>query len=411
MRTGWGARRRFRRTATALVALTLLPVAVFVASGHAGAAAGSGVAPARGDLRALDLDTPSVEALQRSQASSLFAPFSWNGRTVAGPFATFDFNASTGTVIGLFAVNGSRTELLVDTLQINGFASASTPQVSGSMFIASGTGVTLIAHDEPTGLLEIRTGSLPRTVEITFPDTTTDLEVSEAMVWPRASLSFTAGESAGRMILGRGTLVRNGTTVTAQLAADDYLALRAVPAFVEHAAERTAVLDAFASGRLAAEYELVAMTNGGWIENAAQFQPSLTADEAGIGFGNAALRMSAPDSREGVVLMAFDPVTMPSDAGHQLTVTVDGDRVPETSNPLASLYASPGSGGGASFARLTMNATVLVLYLPSVGGSSIVVESVPLPGAGFDLPTELAMVAAVFVVSVAAAAMFRHHDK
>lgn len=410
MRNGWGARKRLRRAATALVALTLLPVAVFVAAGHAGAS-GTGAVQARGGVGALDVDTPSVDALQRSQASSLFAPFFWNGRTVAGPFVTFDFIASTGTVVGLFAVNGSTTELLVDSLRIVGLSLTTVPRVNGSTFSVDGIGVSLVAHDEPTGLLEIRTESMPRTVEITFPDRTTNLEISQAMIWPRSSLSFTIGGTMGRMILGQGTMARNGTTITVQMAAEDYLALRAVPYFVEQPAERAAVLDAFASGRLAAEVDLVAMTNGGWLEDRAQFQPSLTMAGSGVRFGSAALRLSAPVSRDGIVLLAFDPQTMPADAGHELIVTLDGVRVPKTSNPFTSLYASPGSAGAASYSRLSMNATVLVLYLPSVAGSAVQVESLPLPAPGLDAPTELAMVAALLVVSVAAAVMFRPREE
>lgn len=410
MRNGWGARRRLRRAATALVALTLLPVAVFVAAGHTGAS-GTGAMQTRSAVGALDVDAPAVDALQRSEASSLFGLFSWNGRTVSGPFVTFDFNPSTGAVVGLFAVNGSTTELLVNSLRIVGFSPSTVPQVNGSTFTANGVGVTLVAHDEPTGLLEIRSGFMPQTVEIAFPDTTTNLEISQAMVWPRASLSFTIGNTAGRMILGQGTMARNGTTVTAQMAAGDYLALRAVPSFVEHPAERVAVLDAFATGRLAAEVDLVAMTNGGWLENRAQFQPSLSMVGTRTAFGNAELRLSAPETQDGIVLLAFDSQTMPADGAHQLVVTVGGGRVPETPNPLASLYASPGSGGTASYSRLAMNATVLVLYLPSVGGSFVQVESLTLPAPGLDVPTELAMVAAVLVVSVAAAAMFRPREE
>lgn len=410
MGTGWAARRRLHRAATALVALTLLPVAVLVATQHSPSPAVPTLS-GRGLLTAQDIDTPAVEALQRSQASGLFAPFSWNGQTVAGPFVTFDFVPSSGTVVGLFGVSGTQTELLVNTIEIVGFSMTTTPQVGGSTFVATGLGVTLVAHDEPTGLIEVQTTSMPRTVKIAFPDTATDLEVSQGTTWPRASVSFTIGNTTGRMIVGSGSVDLNGTTVTAQLKTSDYLALRSVPSFIEHAADRAAVLDAFASGRLAAEYDLVAMTNGQWLENVARFRPSLSMLGTGVGFGDASITLSGSGSRDGVLVLAFDPRTMPADSGHKLVVTLDGATVPETTSPLEALYTSPSSSGQASFSRLAMNATVLVLYLPSLTGSSIEVESIALPVPGLDMPTELAMVAAVLVVSVAAAAMFRRREE
>lgn len=405
MKKGWGALRRFRRAAVALVALTLLPVAVAVASAHAGTALAP-TASAAG-LAAQDVNLPYVEALQRSQASGLFAPFTWNGHSVTGPFVTFGFSPETGQIVGLFAVNNSEVEPLLDAVDVVGFNESTSPQVAGSTFVANGVGVTLVAHDEPTALLEIQTWGEARTVRFGFPTNTTDLQVSQAMSWPRAGLSFRVGDADGRIIVGRGTLSVIGTTVTASLAADDYLAFRAVPAFAGYAAEQNAILDAFASGRLAAECDLVAMTNGGWLENAVRYQPALTMSGSGIGFGRATVTLSSSEGQDGLVLLAFDPQTMPADAGHQIVVRDNGAAVPETANPLASLYASAGAPEQASFAQLPMNATVLVLYLPSLGASSVTVESVPLAPTGLDTGTELAMVAAVFVVSMAAAVMFR----
>jgi len=362
---------------------------------------------ARAGLSAEDVDLPSVDALQRSQASNLFAPFYWNGQTASGPFVTFDFSAGTGSVVGLFAVNGSQTELLVDTIRINGFSLVSPPVVSGSTFIANGNAVSFVAHDEPSALLQFVTSTEPRTIEIAFPETTSNLEVSHATTWPHASLSFTTGNTTGRIILGRGTLAVNGTTVIAQLESYDSMAFRAVPSFIEDRAERTAILDAFASGRLAAEYDLVAMTNGNWLESAAQYNPGLSMSSDVVGFNQATLTLNAAPTQDGLILIAFDPRTMPADAAHQIVITDEGVPIPETANPLAALYATPGPSGQASFSQLSMNATVLVVYMPTLTTSSLQIQSVPLARAGPDVATEFAMVAAVFVVSMAAAVMFR----
>ncbi len=405
MKKGWVALRRFRRVAVALVALTLLPVAVAVASAHGEASTAPGVTGI--GLVAQDVNLPYVEALQRSQQSELFAPFVWNGHSVTGPFVTFDYSAETGRIVGLFAENDTQADLLVDAVQVVGFTPSTGPQVGGSTFVANGVGVTIVAHDEPAALIEIQTTGEPRTVTFNFPTNTSALQVSQAMVWPRASLSFTVGDSEGRLIVGRGTLDVNGTTVTAKLEANDYLAFRAVPSFSEHPAEGNAVLDAFASGRLAAEYDLVAMSNGGWLEDEAHYQPSLQMSSSGIGFGRASFSLSSSVERDGLVLLAFDTQTMPADAGREIVVRDNGAPIPETANPLASLYASAGASQAASFARLPMNATVLVIYLPSLGASTLTVESLPLTAAGPDLSTEVAMAAAVFIVSVAAEVMFR----
>ncbi len=406
MRTGWGPRRRFRRTATALVALTLLPVAMVVASAHAASPAAS-LAVHAATLRMEDVDLPAVEALQRSEASNLFAPFVWNGESATGPFVRFSFSQEMGTITDYTSVNTSASEVLIPSIQVDGFYGAVSPQVAGPIFTVNGVGITLVAHQEPMGLLEMETAWGPRTVVFTFAAGSSALALSHATTWPRSTLSFSVGDSQGSIILWKGTMSLNGTKVTAVLGSGDYLALRIVPSFANDRAQRTAILDAFGSGRLAAEYDLVAMTNGGWLENAAQYQPNVTLSSDGVDFNDASLTMNALGDRGGLLLLAFDPRTMPSDAGHKIVVLSNGAEIPEAADPLSSLYAAPSSSSGASFSQLSMNATVLVVYLPALTASSLEVQSIVLPPGGIDGPTELAMVAAAFVVSVAAAVMFR----
>lgn len=403
MRTGWGPHRRLHRAATALVALTLIPVAVIIASAHASPAP----ALRASDLRAEDADLPSVDALQRSEASNLFAPFAWNGEAATGPFVSFGYGTDTGAFYGYSSVRGSTTEVLVQSIRVEGFSGDVSPQLLGPTFAVNGPGITILAHQEPMALLEMETASGPKTVEFTFAPGTTALALSHATSWPRSTLSFAVGDSVGSIILWKGGMSVNGSTVTAVMGSGDYLALRVVPYFATDRAQRTAILDAFGSGRLAAEYDLVAMTNGGWLENAAQYQPNVTLTSDGVDFNNAALTMTGVAQREGLLLLAFDPRTMPSDAGHRLVVLNNGVQITQAMDPLASLYAATGSTDRASFSLLAMNATVLVVYLPSLATSSIQIQSVPLPPTGIDGPTELAMVAALFIVSVAAAAMFR----
>lgn len=406
MSTGWGPRRWFHRAATALVALTLLPVAVAVASAHAGSAGpGATVHPAT--LRAEDLDLPSVDALQRSQASNLFAPFAWSGLVASGPFVSFGYSTRTGTISDYASVNGGNTEVLVQSIQVDGFSSDVGPQLSGATFSVNGPGIAIVAHQEPMALLEIESASAPQTVVLTFAAGTTALALSHAATWPRSTLSFAVGDTMGSVILWKGTLSLNGSAVTASMESGDYLALRAVPSFASDRTQRAAILDAFGSGRLAAEYDLVAMRNGGWLENAAQYQPNMTLTSDGVDFNNAALTMTGLAHRNGLLLLAFDPGTMPSDASHRVTVMSNGVPIQQTRDPLAPLDAAEGSSSPASFSLLAMNATVLVVYLPSLATSSIQIQSIALPAGGIDVPTELAMVAALFVVSVAAAAMFR----
>ena len=382
---------------------------MMVANSHspATASSSSGIASLPASLRTLDVALPSAEATERGQASNLFAPFSWDGLVASGPFVRFDYLAQSGTILDYRAINGSESSVIVDSITADDFDPNPTPLVGGATFAATGNSLMIVAHDEPTALLEIRTLGRAQNVTFRFPFDTTGLQAAHATMWPASTLSFTDGNLSGRMIVGHGGLAVNGTTVRASLTAQDYLALRAVPGFLEHAAERTALLDAFASGRLAAEFDLVAVSNGGWLEDSAQYHAVPGTVDSSVAFNIARVSIGMPNKTGGLVLLAFDPRTMPVDPQHRLAVRANGSDIPQTSDPLASLFSLPGSSEHATYVRLEMNATVLAVYVPDLSAATLQIQSVELPPPGIDRPTQLAIVAALFVVTLAGAVMFR----
>ncbi len=408
MKRGGDPRRR-RRAAAALVALTFLPVAFIVGISQSGAHASPlpSAASTTANVHALDANPPSVEAIRRGQESNLFAPFSWDGLICSGPFIRFGYLADTGTFLNYDGMNGTQATTLLQSVQISEFAPAAIPVVSGATFIASSRDVTVTAHDEPMGLLEIRTIDTPHTVTIELPSDTSELRVSYSTTWPSSSISFVDQNVSGRIILGTGNLTISGTRVTASLAGEDYLAVRALPAFVEQPSEHEAILDAFASGRLAAEIEFVAVSSGGWIENFAEYHDSVGTINRTVGFGNAAVQLDLPRWGGGLVLLAFDPKTMPADSTHRLVVRANASEVPLSSEPLASLWTTAGSGERPLYTRLALNATVLAVYVPALNATSLQIQSIEVPPPGMSRATQFAIAAAMFVVAVAAVIMFR----
>ncbi len=408
-----GDPRRHRRVAAALVALTLLPVALIVGTAHPAdrGLATSTVPGGVPGLRALDTELPSAEAIRRGQASNLFAPFTWDGIVASGPFIRFGYLPSSSTVLDYLAVNGSRATSILESLQVSEFSAASDPALSGATFIITSPNATVVAHDEPMGLLEIRTIGAPHTVTLQLPVGTSSLRISYSTSWPASSVAYSNGDVDGRIILGRGNLTISGTTVVASLRSQDYLAIRALPAFVDHAAEHEAILDAFASGYLAAEIDLVAVSSGGWIENFAEYHATVGTVDRSAAFSRADLQLSMPNRGGGLVLLAFDRTTMPVDDAHRLAIRANGTEVAMTSDPVASVLTAPEPAGRAAYTVLAMNATVLAVYVPNLNGTTLEIQSLALPAPALSRSTQLAIVAAMFVVAVAAVIMFRRQAR
>ncbi len=416
MEDGWEPRSSLVRAAAALTVLTLLPAAALSLSGIARASPGLTIeVPAdagSGPLHGTNgLDAPTVDALMRAWESGLFASFGWDGVTATGSFLQFSFTPSSGAISAVLAKNGTETLAILESIEIHPTVGFAPPIAAGPLFTATGDAMTILAHDAPAGLLEFHTGSAPAAVIfhlLSFATAITDR--TSAMEWPQASVTFSIGESRVRLVSGAGSLNVTGMTVTANMTADDLLVMRIVPAFLRDRSQASAVLDALGSGRLAAEYALVSSSDGGWIQDAVRYRRGLLAGPTTVSAGHAALWLGSPLERDGLLLLGFDPLTMPADPGHRLVVTVNGTEVRESTDVLGAFYASPGGMENPFYARLAANATVLALYLPSLHDSTVEISSAPIPRPTVEWSTEAAIIAALAVVSVAAAVMFRRRE-
>ncbi len=114
-----------------------------------------------------------------------------------------------------------------------------------------------------------------------------------------------------------------------------------------------------------------------------------------------------------MVLLAFDPDTMPAADPMRLSVSANGGPVNRSNDTLSLFYAPDSLTKDASYSILPLPGTVIALYLPSLAAVSVNVVSVPRPGPtpAFDPGSEAAVVAALAIVSVAAARMLRRRDE
>ncbi len=413
MEEGWGARRAIVRATAALTVLALLPAAAFSFSMSERAAAEIlPVVPSDTTSDPLHgtagLDAPTVDALMRAWESGLFASFGWDGTMATGSFVQFSFSPSTGRLTSVIAKNGTDSLAILESIEVRPSRGFSSPMVTGPLFTSSGESMTILAHDTPSGLFEFRTGSEPASVALHLISSITNVtEQTASASWPQSTVTFRIGESRARLVSGSGTFNVTGTTILANLTANDLLVMRVVPGFSRERAQQSAVLDALGSGRLAAEYALVSSSNGGWIEDSSRYRRDLLAGPTTVAPGHAAVWLGSPRGLGGLVLLAFDPLTMPSDAAHRLVVSVNGTTVPESTDVLGAFYASPGGMDEPFYARLSAVATVLAVYLPTLHGALVEVSTVATDRSGIDWGTEVALIAALGVVSVAAAVMFR----
>jgi len=417
-----GARRS--RSSAIRVAATLTVITILPAAAFAGAvlvkASSLAPRPTPSDefLPPLygteDFDNETLHALQRGRANDLFASFEWNGTRVRGSYVEFDYNLANGTVSGFTAKGLTSRVLLVSLITLSPFSPTSWPEARGPKFTAPGASIVARVRDDPMSSLEFVTNGSAHRVTFLLPSNVTEVATHwRPGSWPASSVVFSIGDTRGLLVLGAGTFEVAGLTVVARMASRDLLVLKSIPEFGLHRSEKTAFLDAIASGRIASEASLVAILNGTrptekWLESQITYRIGMVQIPELVVPRHVAVRLNATGPGA-VVLLAFDPLTMPQNRTDRLVVKANGAEVPETTDTLSTFYAAESKGDKAFYSRLPFVATVVALYLPSLGRIMVDVQSQPVEPspAGLDAASQAAMVVAVGIVSVAAAHMFR----
>src|SRR2546425_3666660 len=402
---GTDARAFLAKAAATFTVLSFLPVAL------------SGFAPSHASpvLRPIsDFDLGGVAVGDIPWPTALFAAFTYDRGLVLGTYARFAYNATSGiatTVSG--GVAGDTQVPYLDSIAIDGFPPARSAAAHGPIFEADGYLVTLTAHDDPTGLIEIRS-EMARGVTIELPASAANISLLSASGQARAStVSFTIRGEEARLFLGSGSVNVTGTRVVAEMASPDLLVFKSVPAASTNKAEWRAVLDAISAGQVVAELDLVATADGHWMQNPARYRIDVAAWPLAVRPRAASAQVDTLRPGGAIVLFAFDPSTMPTDGSAQLSVSANGEAVNRSDDTLTLFYTFDSVARNASYTLLPLPGTVVAVYLPSLSAVSVDIVSLPPPAPrpAFDPGSEAAVGAPPGIVPIAAPRMLRRQGK
>jgi hypothetical protein len=388
---------RLRKVAAAATIASLLSVALV------------GLATALSTATRPDVSLAAGPPIPNSQSSPMFDSFQYEKGQALGTYVQFAYDAANGTVKSVLGLARDLPVLYVGSIAISGFAPSRGESTVGSTFRAEGYLATLTAHDDPTSLIEIRT-DMARTVAIELPADATNISLLAATgSWPAATVLYSVGDEQARFLLGAGTFSVSGTRLVARMSDSDLLVFKSVPPLTANRSEWQIVLDAITAGRVVAEMNLVATSGGQWIQNIVRYRIGLAAWALAVRPSAVSVQIDSLIPGGAVVLLSFDSATIPLGEARRLLVKANGHEIDRTDDSLMLLFANEGIRGAPRFAVLSLPGTALALYLPSLAAITIEVGSFlpPPPPSAFDLGTEVAMVAALGIVCVAAVRMLR----
>lgn len=355
--------------------------------GHEGRASADRMEAAWGHLNASARDA----GLARAEAHGLFARLAYDAGSgnVEGRFVRFHLVASTAQMHDYTIRDGTTNLTFFSEVTPQPFSASAGPRVTGSVLHVLGENVTVLAHNNPTGALQIRADGANATVSFQLASSAKVLNATAREV------KIGVGAAHGHILSsGNASIDVNGTLVTVQLAPGEAAMFRGHPSKVD-ASILHAQNKAFTSGVLGSVVH-IADGDGAPVQDESDLGVAVEASEIGRGHLRATVSSDNPAGR--VIFLAVDGTTIDPAHAAAIQVTLDGKAVPRaasldsvvSTNQSAVAFTTDAASGAVYLAiRIPhFSSYVLAIVDPSSGtpaAQSGSVSSKASPGAAILL--------------------------
>jgi len=365
MRTGYGSKKIIIVLITAaLLAMVLVPAAVAESDGPISA-------PAHGETGETADGSPKMASCCQMKAENayMFGVFSMEETTVDGRFLEFGY---TEGALYDYTVTGESGVLVFESVEIQDFQSISEPKMDGAVFTMDGDGVRLMAHNNPTGMLQIT--SVKENVSVKVM-----LELAEGMVLVKSTNGTyeLAGSGMNGLIrTGGADLSVIGSTVEIEIGYAGHMMFSAMPQKGYGSYEyRRSYMMALMNGSIDTELNVVT-SNGMSLTQKFEYQGKVQMQVRSLNKNKICVMVESHEHKGKVVSIGVDRETMGYAHRDQVRVKIDGkelkrggsaDEVLECSSETEGLYWVEESPDGLQ----------ALVYVPHFSEHEIVIEKIP----------------------------------
>jgi hypothetical protein len=335
----------------------------------------------------------------------LFRGFNQTGSQFDGRFLSFALNESNGALTNYTVVTiGGDVVVFKATGPID--FTPGNISLRGSLFVEEDMNVSIVVHDNPVALMHLTS---TRTNERVYFNLGPGIS---AVVLPKMgnntvdSYALVSGAGIqGILTAKNGTLSIESDghgifTITAN--ASDVM-FRMKPAFAKgHTALEGAVQDAIVDGRIAGELSLT-FRNGSAMYDLMQYRMGFGLEVQQANQNHVRLAVSSNEHEGKVAIINLDQGTFDTQTGNDMTVTLDGNGIRQTRNPLEVLSASGSLNSDAVYCiESTDNGSQILVYIPSFSTHVLDLSSVPPLASILSVTGLLAVLGAMVAVGAAA---------
>ena len=322
---------------------------------------------------------------------------------------SFTLNESTGSLENYTVSTTGGDVIVFGAVSLGGFVPENIT-LKGSLFVEEDSNVSIVIHDNPVALLHMTSNGSVESISfvlgagisaVVLPEMGNDTNDSFALV-SGAGIQGILKADNGTLSIGSD---ENGTIVTAN--SSDVM-FRMKPAFAHgHMALDSAVQDAIANGKVAGEMSLT-VNNGSAMFDLMQYRMGFNMQVQQASQNHVRFAVSSNEPEGKVAIINLDQGTFDTLSGNDITVTLDGNGIRQTQNPLDVLGASGSQDGDALYCiENTDNGSQMLIYLPNFSIHVLDLSSAsPLAGV-LSITGLLAVLGAMAAVGAAAFFLLR----
>jgi len=340
----------------------------------------------------------------------LFGGFNQTGPLFEGRFLSFLVNETSGSLTNYTVATSGGSEMLFAGIGLKDFVPGNVSTM-GSLFVEEDSSVSIVVHDNPVALLHVSSNRSMEGVNFTLGPG------MSAVILPRSgndtntSFALVSGTGVqGVLTAKNGTLLSESSavgSVTILANASDVM-FRMKPALARgHMALDDAVQNAITNGQVAGEFSLT-VRNGSAMYDLMQYRMGFGLKVQQAEENHLRLEVSSSEHAGKVVIVNLDQGTFDTRTGNDMIITLDGNGIRQTQNPLDVLSASGSQDSEAVYCITnTDHGSQMLVYIPSFSTHVLDLSSVSPLASVLSIAGLLAVLGAMVAVGAAASLLLR----
>lgn len=305
---------------------------------------------------------------EKAENANMFGVFNTENGMVDGRFVAFDY--ADGALFN-YTLKTEEDILIISSLTIENFEPTTEPKTSGAMFMMNGTGSRIMAHNNPTGMIQVTANKDDQSVVII-------LELANGLALEKRSngtYEVVGLTDRAYVRVGGAEVVIKGSSIEVEIGSEGHLMFISVPVNGYGGNEyRYKYTESVMNGSIDSELDIVT-SNGKYLTQKFNYQGKVQMKLRSMEQNRLKIMVSSEEHKGKVVGIGLDKESIGNAKKNQLQVKLDGELLIEASGAQDVLGAKQGDEGSYYIEEHSGGYHAMV-YVPEFSEHELIIEKI-----------------------------------